>query len=412
MKIGCQRTICRTSFPDGQHFLYRAGQGLGVGDIRVGSLDSSESRLLIQGASQATYSQGHVLFVRDLTLLAQAFNARRLELSGDPVPIAEQISTGSGGNSAFSVSPNGTLVYQGGSTPVSRLTWVDRAGKQLGVLGEDADWGDVQLSPDRTRAAVSAPAPSRTVRGLWIFDLTGGLKTRFTFADVDEIAPIWSPIDDRIVFGSNRKKGQGRLHDLFGRAASSVGREDTVLADSADKLPDSWSPDGRFILYRILGQNQDLWVLPLFGNAKPFPFANTQFPEGFGGFSPDGRWVAYLSSESGQLNVYVAPFPGPGKKIRISPAGAVTGSPRWRRDGKELFYLASDYQLMAAEVNTAGASFGVTAVRPLFNSHARTAIGNKFDISRGGSSVLPSTLASGDGGTGPSTPVDRSRQGA
>jgi Tol biopolymer transport system component len=279
-------------------------------------------------------------------------------------------------------------VYQAGSVLASRLTWVDRAGKQVGVIGEDAEWYDVQLSPDGTRAAVSARAASHRARGLWIFNLTRDLKTRFTLDDVDEISPVWSPIDDRIIFGSNRNKGR---HDLSSRVWNTTGKEDSVLADAADKLPDSWSPDGRFILYDVEGQNQDLWVLPLFGDGKPFPFANTQFVDGFGSFSPDGRWIAYLSGESGQLNVYVAPFPGPGGKIRISPAGALTGNPRWRRDGKELFYLAPDGQLMAAEVNATGTSVGVTDVRPLFNSHARLAPGNKFDASGDGQRFLINT---------------------
>ena len=285
--------------PDGKHFLFRTGRGPGaVSDVRVGSLDSRESRPLLQGVSQAMYSQGRVLFVRDQTLMAQPFDVRRLELSGDPVPIAEPVVTGGGGNSAFSVSANGTLVYQAGSVSASRLTWMDRVGKELSVLGEEGDWDDVQLSSDGIHATVSARAPGRTTRALWIFDLSRGLGTPVTFGDSDEISAIWSPDDARIVFGSNRKE---RQHDLFGKASSITGREDAVLEDSVNKVPNSWSPDGRFILYTVTGPNTDLWVLPLFGDRKPFPFANAKFSEDSGNFSPDGRWIAYRSNESGPL---------------------------------------------------------------------------------------------------------------
>jgi eukaryotic-like serine/threonine-protein kinase len=372
--------------PDGQHFLYRTGRGPGaVGDVRVGSLDSGESKPLFQGGSQAMFSQGRLLFVRDQTLLAQAFDTRRLELSGDPVPIAEPVVTGSGGNSAFSVSANGTLVYQAGNVSASRFTWMDRAGKVLSVLGEEGDWDDVQLSSDGTRATVSARAPGRTTRALWIFDLARGLRTPFTFGDADEISAIWSPDDARIVFGSNRKRLQ---HDLISKASSITGGEDTVLEDSVDKAPNSWSPDGRFILYRVTGPNSDLWVLPLFGDRKPFPVANTKFSEDSGTFSPDGRWIAYRSNDSSQYELYVAPFPGPGPRTRISPTGAAGGNPRWRHDGKELFYVAIDNQLMAAEVNTGATSFAVTNVRPLFNTHAKVGGRNKFDAAADGQRFL------------------------
>ena len=377
--------------PDGQHFLYRAAVGGVGGPAYLASLDSADRKLLLNAdSSNVLYARGHLLFLRERTLMAQPFDARRLEPAGDAFPIAEEIQTlGPVMLGVFSASESGVLAYETGSAAAgSQLAWFDRTGKQAGVLGDAAAYSDLDLSPDSKRVSVSLASGS--ARDIWIYDVARGLRTRFTFDAANELASIWSPDGSRIVFNSSRK---GR-YDLYQKASSGAGAEEVLLEDNLNlqKYPMSWSPDGRFVLYRSGGgpTGNDLFVLPLSGDRKPSPFVNTQFGENFGQFSPDGRWVAYMSSESGRNEIYVAPFPGPGGKWQISTAGGEL--PRWRRDGAEIFYFAPDGGLMAATVNGKGSSFEVGAVKPLFQ--ARPVIGQRYPyaVSADGQRFLINTL--------------------
>ena len=218
----------------------------------------------------------------------------------------------------------------------TQLVWFDRSGKQIGALGDQARSGDLELAPDGRRVAVSVFDLVRRTRDIWLFDIARGLRTRFTFDPADEFNSIWSPDGSRVVFNTRRK---GHL-DLYQKASSGAGAEEELLADDLDKYPLDWSPDGRFILFRVGAPRleTDLWVLPLFGDRKPFPFLQTPFNEVTGRFSPDGRWIVYGSNESGRNEVYVAPFPGPGGTVAGLglPAAAGLGG---GRDGKEIFYL-------------------------------------------------------------------------
>jgi Tol biopolymer transport system component/predicted Ser/Thr protein kinase len=359
----------RPSFlPDGRHFLYR-GLGSGVvvaGAIYLSSLDSADQKLLFNADStNVLYSQGYLLFLRETTLMAQPFDARRFVLTGEAFPIAEQIRTqGALPYGFFSASENGVLAYQTGSGAAgSQLVWFDRAGKQIRVLGDPALYTDLELSPDGKRASISFPAQA-SIWDIWIYDLARGLPTRFTFGTAQALTSIWSPDGSRIVFNSREK----RHFDLYQKASSGAGTEEVLLEDNLDKYPVSWSPDGRFILYRTTNAAASgLFVFPLSGDRKPYPFLKTQFNEGLGQFSPDGRWVAYESNDSARDEIYVAPFPGPGGKWQISTAGG--SFPRWRRDGTEIFYLAPDNKLMAAAVNGKGGSFEVGVVKPLFETN-------------------------------------------
>jgi Tol biopolymer transport system component len=381
--------------PDGRHFLYEMEGGvLGLAanaglahPIYVTSLDSTEPKMLLNAdASNVVYSRGHLLFVRETTLMAQPFDAQRLELTGEAFPIAEQIQMHRGELHAnFSASESGVLVYQTGTgVGGSQLTWFDRGGKQVGVLGDRAAYGDVWLSPDEKR--VSVTISSGSTRDIWMYDVARGLKTRFTFDATDERAPIWSPDGSRIVVNSNRKGH----YDLYQKASSGAGTEEVLLEDNVDKYAANWSPDGRFLLYRAGAAPYDIFILPLSGDRKPVPFLQTKFSEQHGQFSPDGRWVAYVSNESGTGEVYVVPFPGPGGKWQISAGGGAY--PKWSRDGTELFYLAPDNKLMTAAVNGKGASFEIGAVKTLFETRAVTGLGHPFNVSADGQRFLINTL--------------------
>jgi WD40 repeat protein len=400
--LGPDETAHRRPFflPDGRHFLYTATVGGQAGmPLYVASLDSTERKLLLRSDSNnVLYTQGHLLFLRETTLMAQPFDARRLLLTGDAFPIAEQIQTSSTSppNGLFSASENGVLAYQTGNAVAgSQLVWFDRTGKQLGVVGDTAVYSDLELSPDGKQAAVSLFQRGGTGRDIWLYDLTRGLRTRFTFDPSGELdlESIWSPDGSRVVFNSNRK---GHF-DLYQKASGGAGAEELLLEDNRDKYPVSWSPDGRFILYISNGgpTGNDLFVLPLAGDRKPVPFLQTPFNEAPGQFSPDGRWVVYASDESGRREVYVAPFPGPGGKWQISTGGGA--NPRWRRDGTEIFYLSDDNKLMAATVNGKGTSFEVGTVKPLFQTRLTT-LRYEYGVSADGQRFLinaaPESVAS------------------
>jgi len=399
--------------PDRRHFLYFAratttGGPTGDGAVRVGSLDSKEeSKLLLQGGANAKYAQGHLLFLRESTLMAQPFDAGRLKLTGDAAPLVDRVVIGgpSGRAGAFAVSETGVLAYQRSGEDVrSQLVWFDRKGNQLATVGDKEDQVGLELSPDGRRAAVSILDPARNTRDIWIYEIARGLRTRFTFDPADELELVWSPDGSRIVFASRRKG----LLDLHQRASSGADTEDVVLADKLDKYPMSWSADGRFITYYNGGQSsprtgRDLWVLPLFANRKPTTFLQTASHEMSGRFSPDGRWLAYASDESGRFEVYVRPFPGPGGQWQVSAGGGT--EPRWRRDGKELFYLDADNKLTAATVNGQGSAFEVGVVRPLFEVRPRIALylnhlAPNYDVAADGQRFLVNTVVE------QTTPID------
>ena len=378
--------------PDGQHFLYLS-RGASVsesetGTIYVTSLASKESKQLLRANSNVAYAQGYLLFLRGATLMAQAFDANGLETVGDAFPIAVGVqSEPSMARGVFAVSDNGVLAYQTGSAKNgSQLAWFDRSGKQLGVLGDAAIYGYPQLSPDGKILTVAIVDPQNGNQDIWLYEVARGLRTRFTVDPGDERSPVWSPDGSRIVFSSNRK---GHI-DLYQKSASRVGNDEPLLESDLEKHPMSWSADGRFLLYSTVDPKTkvDLWVLPLEGDRKPFPFLQTEFNEFNGQFSPDGRWIAYTSDESGRNEIYVAPFPGPGGKQQISTS--VGRQPRWRGDGKEIFYLAPDNKLMAAEVNGQGASLVVGAVRSLFEVHWYE-YGYAYDVTTDGRRFLVNT---------------------
>jgi Tol biopolymer transport system component len=384
--------------PDGRHFLYHVasfgsgGQQEKMG-IYVGSLDSKEERFLLRANSSVAYAPpGYLLFLRERNLLAQPFDVKSLRITGDPLLVAEEIQYFLQTHSSlFSVSENGVLLYQGRSAAgLSQLFWFDRSGKEMGSLGAPANQANPRISPDGKRVALDIIDPQTANSDIWIYKSSGGIPTRFTSDPAFDAEPIWSPDGSRIVFMSLRP---GHA-DLYQKSSSGSGSEEAILQSERIKDPTDWSLDGRFILYQAIDPetNRELWVLPVAGDRKPIPFIKTTFGVTHGQFSPDGRWVAYSSNESGKWEIFVASFPGPGGQWQVSSAGG--SEPRWRRDGKELFYLAPDGKLMVVEVKR-GPTFEAGAAKPLFQTRRREPVSFtdlfRYDVSADGQRFLVNT---------------------
>jgi eukaryotic-like serine/threonine-protein kinase len=379
--------------PDGRHFLYwlqAKSPDPEKTAVVIGSLDdkpeSTERRRLLPSTSRALYSAGYLLFERESVLIAQPFNAAGLQLRGDPFPVAEHVGLIAAryGWSAFSVSSEGSLVYSVGADAKAQLAWFDRAGKDIGRIGDPRDEIALKLSPDQMRVAVA----QRDAQGqvdIWLIDLTRDTSTRFTFHQGS--LPLWSPAGSRIVFNSNRSG----VWDLYEKAFSGAG-DDLLLKSSDAKRPTDWSLDGRYILYETRQPNTRiaLWALPLEGDRKPRPVLQTEFNEVSGQFSPDGRWIAYGSDESTPAQIYVQGFLHVGGKFQISTNG---GSwPRWRRDGRELFYLSPDRKMMAVDVKSTATTFEAARPRELFQTRVAAPYAAPYDVTADGQRFLMSTL--------------------
>ena len=384
--------------PDGVHFLFLAIAAKAEDSgIYVGSLDSTSRRRLLGASVKAMFaSSGHLLFMRDNTLMAQRFDPARQELAGDPLHVADDVGQfASNGAAGFTVSGNGLLAYRSAYLNDTVLTWFDRSGKATGTLGEPARHGGVQLSHDGTRAAVPIVDRARGTHDIWLYDIARPNRTRFTIDPGDETTPIWSHDDSRIVFSSQRDSSFRRL-DV--KQANGTGGDELLLENPSDLYPSDWSSDGRSMLYVsgvTAGSTDSLWVLPFVGDRKPQRFAWLTAPRflSWAYFSPDGRWVAYGSSESGRSEIYVVPSDGSAGKWRISRAeGAL---PRWRRDGREIYYLEGMSKLMAAAVDGRGAAFQVGAVSELFPMEALATGARPYDVTPDGQRFLVNARQAG-----------------
>ncbi|HVS82974.1 MAG TPA: protein kinase [Pyrinomonadaceae bacterium] len=371
--------------PDGHHFLCRIGGSSAQNEnngVYLGSLESQEQRLVLRADTSAAYASGHLLFAREGTLMAQPFDEKSFQLTGDAFPIAEHLQFDFGGARAiFSVSENGVLTFQSGiARGNTQLVWFDRSGKQIGQVSEPGFYGGPRLSADGQKLAVLIFDPQAGGTDIWLYELSRNVPTRFTFDPAFETFPLWSPDGSQVVFVSNRKGP----YDIYQKPSSGAGSEEVLFESNEGKATTSWSPDGRFIAFvntdTKANTKQDLWILPLFGDHKPFPFLQTPFNEFGAQFSPDGHWIAYVSDESGSNQVYIAPFPGPGGKWQVSRGGGT--EPRWRGDGKELFFLASDAKLMAVDVSAKELTLEIGNAQPLFDAHVATSPGTHYDVTR------------------------------
>ena len=378
--------------PDGRHFFYTASTGpccpaSKPSTIRIGSLDPADAAItLLQAESSVSYASGHVLFARDETLMAQPFDPVTRQPKGDAFPLAEHVSREGSRYVGASVSENGTLVYaRGGSLVAQQLTWFDRAGRALATLGEAAPYGNFALSPDERRVAVTLGTGSPENQDIWIVDIARNVRSRLTVDPGPDGSPVWSPDGTRIAFGSQRSGKFSLRQKLINGTAA----DESLLESSGGITPSSWSADGRFIAYTLatgtFPPKLDAWVLPLFGDRKPFPLAQTEFDETSGVFSPDGQWVAYTSNEAGQPNVYVQPFLRAGGKYQVSRDGGF--QPVWRADGKELFYLGADGTMMAVPIDASG-QFDAGVSQALIPTYALTIISPTYAVTKDGKRFL------------------------
>ncbi len=374
--------------PDGKHFLYfNLTSNIGaLGEsnaIYVASLDLKVNKLLVRASSNMAYASGYLLFHRNGTLIAQRLDLNTLMLDGETIPIAEQVHYGATmiDLATFSVSQNGMLAYLLSANQAgSKLLIFDQSGKLIRSVGEIGYYTGIRFSSDAQRIAVDLFDPQSRQNDIWVYELARDARTRLTFNPSGDRFPVWSPDGSRLVFQSSRKA----VLDLYQIAASGAGSEEIFFESKENKQPFDWSLDGRFITYVTYGDpktRSDVWVLPLFGDRKPIPFLRAECDELYPYFSPDGRWIAYVSDETEQKEVYVRPFPGPSGKWQISTAGGTR--PRWRRDGKEIFYLSNDNTIMATRIHIRGSKMEIDDARPLFQTRPTTVALN-YDVSDDG----------------------------
>jgi Tol biopolymer transport system component len=360
---------------DGRHFVfYVVGEPPGLYVGRLDDQDDQDLHRLIDAEAGVYAPTGQLLFVRQRKMYVQTIDAASRQMVGNASEVDGPVFSDNG-QTPISASATGSLLYRTGPVVGQRqLVWFDRSGAERGRIGEpDAENPlSPSMSPNGRYVALQ-----RTVNGnqdLWLLETARGVLNRLTSDPALDSFPVWSPDGRSIVFNSTRKG----VYDIYRKAIDGSGGEDLVLATLLPKGPSDWSPDGRLLLFRSPDPKTgfDIWAVTLEGERKPFPVVRTNFDERDGQFSPDGRWIAYESNESGQYEIYIQPFPGPGGKIRVSRNGGA--QIRWRRDGKELFYIGLDARLMAVPIQIRNQTLETGDPVPLFSTHIGGALQARF----------------------------------
>jgi Tol biopolymer transport system component len=380
--------------PDARHFLYLlpTGSNSGQAGIYVGSLDAeantenAQPLMTVGFPNLAVFAPstdpgfGHILYGRDDTLIAMPFDARQFRAAGSAVPVAQGLQLDSG--TTFSVSSNGVLSYRMGTETASRLLWFDRQGRRIGQVGQPGQWGSPKLSPDEKLLLVEE-LPNKGFGHLWTADPARGVFSRVNPGEAGDYAGAAVSPDGRVAF---TYQIGGATGDIYVKQASGAGAAEPLVQSPTLKHPNHWSLDGKYIVYdEHSSTKQDLWIIPMTGDRKPVPFLVTPADETDAKFSPDTRWIAYSSDESGRREVYVqgfrpdrAPAAGVGK-WQISPSGG--SQPAWRRDGKELYYIAGG-MMMSVVVKSTATGLEPGAAVPLFPTNTRGAL--PYDVAADG----------------------------
>jgi len=377
--------------PDGNHFLYMARSSSGSGEghaVMVDSLDGSADRLLLRAPTAVEIASGHLLFVRERTLMARPFDSDRIEFTGDPFPIAETVALLPPGVvvGVFSASQNGVLAYQAGdgSDGSYRLIWRDRDGNELGIVGEPASYDEVHLIPGGELAVVATEEMNAGSGDIWLIDLRRDLFSRFTFEPGYELGLTPTPDGRDLIFSIGRDGGWVLVKKGIG--GSGDGQE--LFRSDAEMYPSSVSSDGKTLFFYRGGDgtNYDIWVLPLSGEGEAYPFIESEFNEGVPMISPDGRWLSYSSDESGSPEIYVTAFPERGRKWQVSADGG--NSPRWNADGSEILFHGADGTLTVVGIESRGGGLMIGEAIPKYNTMIQPFGAHFWAISEDGERIL------------------------
>jgi len=382
--------------PDGRHFTY-LDLGGSRADVwtRMGDIDGGADERLFSAESQAIYAPpGVLIFLRSNSLLAQPIDAATRKVSGDASLLADRIGQNLAYNyGAFGVSNTGLLAFRTGGAVGRQQNWFDRTGRPLGVVGPLGEMQDPEISPDGKRVAMSFGEPQMNSADIWTIDLVRGTSSRFSFEPSNDCCPVWSGDGSRIYFVSGAGGGHG---DIFQKLASGAGGQEPIFRSNEDKELDDVTRDGRFLAYTTtdsLGRI-DIWILPLTGERKPTRLVEGPFSKGQARFSPDGHFIAYASDETGKSDIYVVTFPTPTGKWQVSTNGGM--QPRWRSDGKEIYYLAPTSKIMAVPVKADGSTFEAGMPADLFETGlSGLGVRNHYTVSADGQKLMAGIRAGG-----------------
>ena len=384
--------------PDGNHFVFFVlSDSAAATGVYAGSLDSPNYTMLFQSETNAVYSpaaagesgkHGFLLYIRDRNLIGVAFNASRLQTAGEPIVLQEDVGAVQSLSLApISISQNAILVYQSVSAATRGLTWMDRGGKPLTVVNDGGSWGMPRISPDGTRAILPKTSKDRKSEDLWLVD-QGGNVAQFTSGPGAKGSPVWSPDGARIAYFSNSAGN----YDIVASPSNAGARVEPLLKSVQAKYPTDWSYDGKYLLFGVLseGTKSDIWAMSM-ADRRAGPILDTVYSEGYAALSPDGKWLAFQSDESGRNQIYVQAFDGitRGTKRRYDISTDAGGSlPRWRADGKELFYMTNSGRMMSVNVRSEGDDFHSDPPQPLFQTRTIPGTYNLYDAAPDGQRFL------------------------